>query len=437
MNTGAVVAGRHAGWRRAVAALSMLWAATMLGAGLTFLTQTLLARTLGPAAYGLFASSLGTVTMLAPLAGFGLSQFRLKAYGTEGWNADRWLRPSLRFTAITTAMTLALVLGWALLGAPDTATRTTLLLLSPVVLSLLAADLVGSKLRLEESHQVLAWWQLVVPTSRFLVAAALLLVPAWASADFAAWGYCAVAVVTLALAWPQLDVLMRGRITLKGHGPRDADAPVAASPKIRELWSEAWAYGLTAALYPVFFQVSTVMLKYLGSDSHAGLYGVAMAIMAAIYLIPTTVYHKFLLSKLHRWAVHDRPKFWRVYRQGIVAMGLCGLAIGIALAALSPWLVPLAFGEKYRGVVAILCVLALCPPIRFLSTAIGSVLLTGRHMRYRVWAMGSAAAVVIGLNLVLLPRFHGMGAAVATVIGELALLFFMWRGARKHGAEYR
>ena len=56
-----------------------------------FLTQTLLARELGPAAYGLFASSLVTVTMIAPLAGFGLTQFRLKVYGVEGWAAHRWI----------------------------------------------------------------------------------------------------------------------------------------------------------------------------------------------------------------------------------------------------------------------------------------------------------------------------------------------------------
>ena len=62
---------------------------------MVFLTQTLLARELGPDAYGLFASSLATVTMIAPLAGFGLTQFRLKVYGVEGWAAARWLAPSL------------------------------------------------------------------------------------------------------------------------------------------------------------------------------------------------------------------------------------------------------------------------------------------------------------------------------------------------------
>src|SRR5687768_5140916 len=137
------------GWRPAAIAISLLWLATVAGAGMVFLTQTLLARRLGPSAYGLFASSLATVTMVAPLAGFGLSQFRLKAYGSEGWTADRWLRPSLRFTTATTVIAVAVVVAWALMGQPvDRATRFALLALSPVILGLLAVDLVGSKLRL-------------------------------------------------------------------------------------------------------------------------------------------------------------------------------------------------------------------------------------------------------------------------------------------------
>ena len=90
--------------RRAVTTISMLGVATATGAVMVFLTQTLLARELGPQAYGLFASSLATVTMIGPLAGFGLTQFRLKIYGAEGWTAHRWVGPSLRFTVFTTSI---------------------------------------------------------------------------------------------------------------------------------------------------------------------------------------------------------------------------------------------------------------------------------------------------------------------------------------------
>lgn len=422
------------GWRGALVTVSMLGAATALGAVMVFLTQTLLARELGPDAYGLFASSLATVTMIAPLAGFGLTQFRLRVYGVEGWGANRWLRPSLRFSIATAALAMGLVYGWAVLVAPDAQTRFALLVLSPVVLSVLAIDLLSNRFRLEDRYGTMALWQLAIPASRLVVALLLLLVPQL-TGRFVALAYGAISLLLALAAIPLLRGLVTGDIDLRGHGPRRDPAPSGAPPRVREVWAQAWPYGMVAVLYPVFFQVSTILLKYLGSDAQAGMYSIALAVMTAIYLIPATIYQKFLLSKLHRWAVHDVPKFWAVYRRGNVGMLLLGIVIGIGVAVASPWVVPVLFGERYSHVAAILLVLALCPPIRFLSTAIGSALLSDGHMRYRVYAMAGATVVAIGLNVALIPQWGETGAAWATVAAEAALLVGTWHGVRRFHAD--
>jgi len=423
--------------RRALSTISLLGFATAVGAGMVFATQTLIARQLGPASYGLFASSLATVTMIAPLAGFGLTQFRLKVYGVEGWAAQRWLEPSLRFTAGTALLALGIVVAWALTGAPANGTRFTLLALSPVVLSILAVDLVSNKLRLEDRYGAMALWQMTIPASRLLVAISLWVVPNL-TVRFVALSYCAIALIVAAGAVPQLRAMMRGEMDLRGHGPRrDEPSASGARPTTLQLWSQAWAYGVFAVLYPIFFQISTVLLKYLNNDTQAGLYGIALAVMTAIYLIPATIYQKYLLSKLHRWAAHDKPKFWLVYRKGNLAMLALGLLIGLALVLLAPWLVPIVFGDAYRGVAKILMVLALCVPIRFLSTSMGSALLTENHMRYRVIAMAIATGVVVLLNVLLIPRFNELGAASATVIGEGVLLLGTYYCVRRFARPSR
>jgi O-antigen/teichoic acid export membrane protein len=417
--------------RRSLATVSMLGAATAIGAFMAFLTQTLLARELGPASYGLFASSLVTVTMIAPLAGFGLTQFRLKVYGVEGWAAHRWLKPSLHFTVFTTLLAIGLIVAWALTGAPPNGTRFSLLVLTPVIICTLATDLVGNKLRLEERYQFMALWQLMIPASRLAVATMLLLVPQLTN-RFVAVGYGVIALLVTLRALPQLRTMVRDQMELKGHGRRSlAAAPPEVNPKLTQLWSQAWAYGVVAILYPVFFQISTVLLKYLNDDTQAGLYGIALSVMTAVYLIPVVIYQKFLLAKLHRWAAHDKPKFWMVYRKGNLLMLALGLVIAVAMVAVTPWVVPIVFGEQYRPVVKILMVLASCVPIRFVSVAMGSVLLTEDHMRYRVYAMALAAGAVIGLNLVLIPRYQALGAAGATVAGELVLLLVTYYCVRR------
>ena len=416
------------GWLRALSAISMLWITTAVGAGVVFLTQVLLARELGPAKFGLFTSSLATITMVAPLAGFGLSQYWLQVYGVEGWAANRWLLPSLRFITASTLLTLSIIVVWSLTGAPADA-RGTLLLLLPVVLGILAVNLLGSQQRLEERHHALALWQLMTPGSRLLVAVLLLLIPTLAG-RFVAVGFGAISLAVALLALPPLLTMLRGGMKLKGHGAQPEAVASATSPSVMHLWSKAWAYGLQAVLYPIFFQISTVLLKYLNGNTQAGIFGVALGVMTAIYLIPATLYQKFLLSKLHRWAVHDPKKFWMVYRHGNIAMLVSGVFIGLLLVAVAPWLVPMAFGESYRPVVKVLLVLAPCVPIRFLSTSVSSALLNEKHMRFRVYAMGLSALLVIVLNVLLIPRHHEMGAAISTVIGEAAMLLAFYVGVQ-------
>ena len=423
--------------RRAVTTISMLGVATATGAVMVFLTQTLLARELGPQAYGLFASSLATVTMIGPLAGFGLTQFRLKIYGAEGWTAHRWVGPSLRFTVFTTSIAIAILVFWALVIAPHNGTRFALLVLIPVVFGILSIDQMSNKLRLEDRYGAMALWQMAIPGSRLVVAIALLLVPQL-TGRFVAVSYCLISLLVALCAAPQIRKMVTGELDLRGHGPRPPEPAVPMpDPGMASLWSQAWAYGAFAVLYPVFFQISTILLKYLHSDAQAGLYSIGLAVMTAIYLIPTTIYQKFLLLKLHRWNAHDKPKFWRVYRQGNVAMFLLGLLISIALVIVSPWVVPVVFGEHYRGVIGILMILAFCPPIRFLSTAMGSALVIDQHMRLRVYAMAAATVVAVVFNALLIPRFGAHGAAWATVCSELVLLAGTYWGVQKFNKPQR
>ena len=44
------------------------------------------------------------------------------------------------------------------------------------------------------------------------------------------------------------------------------------------------------------------------------------------------------------------------------------IIVPMALLVVTPYAVPMLFGEEYRSVTTILVVLSLCPPIRFLST---------------------------------------------------------------------
>lgn len=422
--------------RKALGAVSVLWISSLVGAGLAFLTQVVLARELTPAGYGLFAAALATVTLLAPMPGFGVSALWLKLFGAEGWSATRWLPASFRFAALSTAGALLSLVAWTAWGPHGASTRQLLYWLLPVTASYLFIGLVGVKLQLEERYRALAAWQLFPSLARLLLVLLVFTVIAQSSLDVIAAIYALVALAIMIAGFVQLRAMSQVRFTLKGH-PKPTVAEIerlamAARVRLFDVAREAWPFGLGGMFHLVYFQSDIILLKYFKGNEAAGIYNVAFTVMVAVYLLPSTIFQKFLLPKVHRWANHDRAQFLQAYRFGNGVMLLLGGMTTIAILLLGPRLIPLLFGTAYQGAVSLLSVLAFCAPMRFLASSVGATLVTQEHMHRKSVYMGTVAVVNVLLNLLLIPVFAAKGAAIATLLSEITLLALYLLAVRRH-----
>lgn len=415
-------------------AISLLWLGSLVGAGFAFITQVVLARELTPAGYGVFAAALATVTLLVPLAGFGVQGFWLKVFGAEGWGAMRWLTPSFRFVILSTAVALLLLAVWAAFGPHDASFRWLLYWLLPVVTGYLFIDLVAVKLQLEERYNALALWQLLPHLARLLL---VLMVVFNATGQVDIYtitaAYALVALVMMITGFAQLQAMVQGRFTLKGHPKLGGAEGMAPSPvRVSDVAQQAWPFGLSGVFYFVYFQSGVILLKYLAGDEVAGIYNVAFTVMAAVYLLPNAIYQKFLLPKFHRWANHDRVRFLEMYRFGNGSMLLLGVLTAGAILLLGPWIIPLVFGEAYQEAVGLLVILAFCIPVHFLEVSVGATLVTKEHIRRRIGYMGIVAVINVLLNLLLIPLYGAQGASVSILLSEITLLSLFLLGVRKH-----
>ncbi|GGD30924.1 flippase [Croceicoccus pelagius] len=162
-----------------------------------------------------------------------------------------------------------------------------------------------------------------------------------------------------------------------------------------------------------YLTIDQVMLGLMAGSHELGLYGVAVKIaMLGAFLprllqsvtYPTLVEREgegaALMGALSRYFDYFAATGWLV-------------AIGTAIGA-TLFLVPL-FGASYEEALPVCLVLLLAQPLFALTTAYKSCLSASS----RFWPMtvisGAAAATNVVLNLVLIPRFGGMGAAVATI----------------------
>lgn len=411
--------------QKAFNAFTLLWLGTLLGAGLAFLIQIILARKLGSEYFGMFSAVFAMVTLVAPLAGFGISQLWLKVFGQEGWNAQRWLKPSFYFVILSTILVFISLCIWAFFGNHDQLTRSLFLILSFYILGQVSVELVSSKLQLEERYLHLAVWQFLPHFMRFISITILLFgFTNWTSIEEIAYVYAFIAIIFLLVGVLQLVTMKKGDFKLKGH--KEEKAKETNQVSLSLVLQNTWPFGLAAFFHLIYFQSDIILIKYIVGDNQAGIYNVAFTIMVAVYMFPSVLYQKFLLPKVHRWANHEKNKFYEVYRKGNIAMLVLGLTAMLLVWALSTWAILFMFGNEYQDSILILNILALSSPIIFVAFSTGATLVTQEHMKLKVKLMGMVALINLVLNFILIPIYGAAGAAVSTVVSNFILLMLYY-----------
>ncbi len=403
----------------------------MFGSGSTFVIYIILARELGTENFGLFASILSMATIFTILADFGVSQFWLKIFGKDGWNGVRWISPSLRFLFFVIVIVLALFSIWALWGPHDKVTRQILFVMSFFILSRVSVNLVSSKLQLEEKYVKLALWQLLPNLSRLIIIAVMVYSATLnINVHYVAWIYAMVGMVFISLGIYQIYQMKNGEFDLKGH--QKIDSQHQNIPLIRNVFSESWPFGMASIFAFVYVQSDIIMVKYIAGNTQAGYYNVAYVIIKSILVFPTVLYQKYFLPKYHRWANHNRKKFYMAYKKGNLAMLISGSIVMIGLLLLSSWMIPIIFGKEYQDSVVLTNILALIIPIYFVSYSAAATLVTQDNMKIKIKYMGITATINIILNYFLINRFDAFGAAIATFISYAILLSLYLYATKKY-----
>ncbi|CAG9272589.1 O-antigen/teichoic acid export membrane protein [Paraburkholderia unamae] len=396
----------------------MLLAVSSLGsAAFAFAVQVVLARLLPPESFGHFASALAVITIIAPAVGFGLPAFWLKAYGTEGWTAIRWMDVSVSFVRRSSVLCLIAACLWALAQPWDVGVNIVLLM--PALLTQGAIEMAAAKFQLEERFGLVAIWQILQNLGRFgfLVACGAF----HAGSTVIALGFGVIGALISIGAWISIKGLIGGSAQLAGHGKRPSEDGIFGTPnapKMKELWRNAMPFGLASVIFYAYNQSGLVLLSHLGSSSDTAVFSVAITVLSALYLAPTVLFQKLLMPRFHRWAALRDGRLAAAYRTGNLWMVITGLGTAAIAALAVPVVLPLVFGARYTAAVPTVTLMTLCVPFRFLTTSASSVMTTSNLIRVRNYCASAALLFSVILSCALVPLYGLKGAAIATVLGE-------------------
>jgi PST family polysaccharide transporter len=177
-----------------------------------------------------------------------------------------------------------------------------------------------------------------------------------------------------------------------------------------------WFAGLLSILY---FKVDTLFLQSMAGVAELGAYGAAYKFFEGAMIVPFVLL-SVAFPQLAR--AHDDPLAQRrLERQVGMALLVLGLlAGGVCFLGGAP-LVRLVFGPGFARAVPSLRVLALGLPLLYVNLGLTHFLVARDMGRVTTALALMMLGLVVVLDVALIPRMLGPGAAWATVLSEVAL----------------
>lgn len=368
---------------------------------LNFLVAILVARYLGPEDFGSLNYAIAFVALMSTIShlGFGgvvVEQLvRDRASQTDVMGTVFWAKGAAALIAIILANLLAA------LFADRNSERLLVLLISFSMLF----DVSAATRLIFEARRDLRRVALVTSGSAVLIALARVIAvatraPLWA---FAALVSVQAMLTALGYLW-----------TYSRHVDKNLRLPFRRHHAV-QLLRKSWPLILSVAAATVYLKVDQFMLGQMLGMTSVGIYSVASRLSEFWYAIPIAVATSVFPS-LVELKSSDPEKYERRIKQSIRYLLWASLLIAGPVSLLAPTLIVRLYGEPYRDAGIILAIHVWACPAVFMGTMVEKWFVIEDLLKFLIGRQLMSAAVNVGLNLLLIPRYGGAGAAIATVI---------------------
>jgi O-antigen/teichoic acid export membrane protein len=164
------------------------------------------------------------------------------------------------------------------------------------------------------------------------------------------------------------------------------------------------------------YRLDQWLLGAIAGPRELGVYSVAVAWAEALWYLPTAlaaVQRPDLVRALREEAARLAA---RVFRAAVLITALFGLVMVVA----APVLCVTIFGEEFEGSVNMLRILVVAALGVTAIKLLGSALVARGRPGLQSFAVGAGFVCSVALDIALIPRFEGMGAAVAAALAHSA-----------------
>ncbi len=379
----------------------------VLRLGVGFFVGVWVARYLGPERFGLLNYAAAVSALIGAGAMLGTDNVIVRELVHKPSDERGILASALAIRGGGALLCFAVVVVAAFTLKPgDTEVRNLILLSgAPILLKPFDVADLWFQSRTDSGPPVVA------RSIAFIIAAATRVGLVLLGASVVAFAACEPLVAVLSAALLLVAYRRRGmRLGLAGATWGDA----------RRLLRESWPLMLAGIAIILYIRIDQVMLEaMLGSQGAVavGIYSVALRLSEVWYFIPMAIVPSVLPSLMAAKAQGEAAYMARFERL-LSLMSALALGVAVPMTFLSGTVIRVIYGPQFEGAGPILAVHIWTTLFVFWGVVAEAWCLGEGLTRLSLYRTAFAAVLNIGLNLLLIPRLAGMGAAIATLAAQ-------------------
>ena len=359
------------------------------------------ARYLGPSRFGSLNFAISFVALFGTLTTLGLENIVVKEIVLDSSRIPELLGTAFALRVGGSVLAPLLAISAVFVVQPHDNLAILLVSLLSIGLFFQAFDTIDSYFQSQVRSKLTVWSK----NSAFLSAAAFRVYLIYRKGPV--WTFAAAQVTELALGAFGLVVLYQwtdGRIRQWRFSKRRAV----------ELLKQSWPVILSGMAIMIYMRIDMVMLKVMQGDAAVGIYAAATRVSEVWYFIPSAIVSSVSPAIIR---VRDnRALYYSRLGRLFSLMSLIAIVIGSIIALMSHWIIHLLYSNAFAAAAPVLAVHIWASVFVFLGLAQAPWDFAENLLKlgfYRTLAGGVSNVL---LNLVLVPRYGPLGAAIATVI---------------------
>lgn len=184
-----------------------------------------------------------------------------------------------------------------------------------------------------------------------------------------------------------------------------------------QLLSEGWPLILSSFTISIYMRIDQVMLGNMLGEQSVGVYASALKVSEAWYFVPLILTQSVSPAIIKARGISEELYYQRL-QQLFTLLAAISYSIAITMTFLSDEFMTLLYGQMYASAGSILAIHIWTGVFVSLGVVRNLWVINEGHTRFSFYATAVGALVNVGLNLILIPKYAGVGAAIATVLSQ-------------------